>query len=399
LPERVPCDIGQEDEKHVRSCLGRGEDHTIPPVRSLNSDGMRKLSELLLEVYAPGDLPSFRRRMLKAVHGAFDGEMVCHNEINLHTGESLSVLARPIAGFESLREAFFVHVHEHPSIQHLIAAEGGETVAIKTSDFVTQRQWRNTGLYREFYRELDDIRYQLTIGHRIDGRLLFFAVSRKNIDFTESERALLSVLRPHFIQAYENAHRYSQATSETRTQANTGQAGDASAWLTCNYEGQVLSGSEAGWQTLERWFPPETTAANRIPQALRVWLGRPLATPARLPKVRAPFRLVDQRGDLEVRVFCDPGAETYELRFFERLPGNVGTLRSALGVSRREADVLRWLMEGKTNEEIAQILGLGLSTVKTHVSSLLRRLDVETRSAAVSRAMEMTRFRPVMAAD
>lgn len=54
------------------------------------------------------------------------------------------------------------------------------------------------------------------------------------------------------------------------------------------------------------------------------------------------------------------------------------------------------LMEDETNEEIARILGLGRSTVKTHVSSILRRFDVDTRAAAVSRAMELTRFRPVI---
>ena len=43
---------------------------------------------------------------------------------------------------------------------------------------------------------------------------------------------------------------------------------------------------------------------------------------------------------------------------------------------------LRWIREGKSNEEIAIILGLKISTVKTHVQHILRKLGVENRLAA-----------------
>lgn len=366
----------------------------------LDNDDLRKLSELLLDLYSPGDLSSFRRRTTKNLQRVFGGEMVCHNEIDLQTGESLSVLARPIAGFDTLRDAFFVHVHEHPSIQHLLAADGTETTAVKTSDFVTQRQWRNTGLYREFYRELDDIRYQLTIGHKVEHRLLFLAVSRTSGDFTESERALLSMLRPHFIQAYDNARAYSaaQTNGPDGRDSGNGFTAAADAWVVCSYAGRILKGSEGAWQMLERWFPEEAIAADRLPAPLRAWLGRTLGDAARVSDPRVPFHLVDQRGEITVRGYADLASETYELRFFERpVADGIGVMRRALGLSRRETDVLRWLMNGKTNDEIAQILGISRSTVKTHVSSILSRLEVDTRAGAVSRAMELARFRPVIA--
>ncbi len=348
----------------------------------IGQDGVGKLSELLLELYAPGDLASFRRRMLRAVHRLFDGEMVCHNEINTANGDSLSVLARPVDGFDDLRPAFFEHVGEHPSIQRLLAADGGETTAVKTSDFVSQRQWRGSGIYREFYRELDDIRYQLTIGHRSEDWLIFFAVSRKDADFTEEERALLSLLRPHFVQAYENARIYSLA------QRKGGAHRPGGAWLACNREGVILSASEPALQAVERWFPPDG-GPDRLPAELRKWMRSQL--PDAPPNGgRHAFRHADHRGELDVRMFFDARSETCELLFKERLAGEgIFALRSRTGLSRRELDVLRWAMEGKTNPEIAQILGLSLSTVKTHMSSILRRLDVETRSAAVRCALEL----------
>ena len=61
------------------------------------------------------------------------------------------------------------------------------------------------------------------------------------------------------------------------------------------------------------------------------------------------------------------------------------------GLTRREADVLRWLTIGKTNPEISIILGISRLTVKTHVAHIFAKLDVETRTAASVRAMELLR--------
>lgn len=61
------------------------------------------------------------------------------------------------------------------------------------------------------------------------------------------------------------------------------------------------------------------------------------------------------------------------------------------GLTRREAEVLRWLAIGKTNPEIGIILGISRLTVKTHAAHIFAKLDVETRTAASLRAMELLR--------
>lgn len=58
-----------------------------------------------------------------------------------------------------------------------------------------------------------------------------------------------------------------------------------------------------------------------------------------------------------------------------------------LGLSRRECEVLLWVAEGKRDHETAIILGLSPRTVEGHVSSILRKLGVETRTAAVRMAL------------
>lgn len=55
----------------------------------------------------------------------------------------------------------------------------------------------------------------------------------------------------------------------------------------------------------------------------------------------------------------------------------------------RERQVLHWIVEGKTNQEIGIILGISWRTVRLHCERIFRKLNVETRTAAAIRAVEM----------
>ncbi|WP_035609722.1 response regulator transcription factor [Haloferula sp. BvORR071] len=55
----------------------------------------------------------------------------------------------------------------------------------------------------------------------------------------------------------------------------------------------------------------------------------------------------------------------------------------------RVAETLLWLSQGKTNGEIAIILGISEATVKKHVLEIFSKLEVETRTAACLKAVEV----------
>jgi len=62
---------------------------------------------------------------------------------------------------------------------------------------------------------------------------------------------------------------------------------------------------------------------------------------------------------------------------------------TALPITRRERDVLSWLAAGKTDKDIGEILGMSPRTVQKHLQHIYEKLGVETRTAAVVRAMEL----------
>ena len=63
--------------------------------------------------------------------------------------------------------------------------------------------------------------------------------------------------------------------------------------------------------------------------------------------------------------------------------------RSAPGSSPREAEILNWLAQGKSNAEIGLILDISVTTVKKHLVHIYEKLGVESRHAATLRALEV----------
>jgi DNA-binding NarL/FixJ family response regulator len=57
-------------------------------------------------------------------------------------------------------------------------------------------------------------------------------------------------------------------------------------------------------------------------------------------------------------------------------------------LTERETEILRFISQGRTNEEIAEQLVLSLKTVRNHVSNICGKLQVADRAQAVIRARE-----------
>ena len=61
----------------------------------------------------------------------------------------------------------------------------------------------------------------------------------------------------------------------------------------------------------------------------------------------------------------------------------------SIGLTPREAEVLLWVAQGKSNPEISSILGATENTVKKHLQNMFEKMGVDNRNAASLRALEV----------
>ncbi len=137
-------------------------------------------------------------------------------------------------------------------------------------------------------------------------------------------------------------------------------------------------------------------ALNRLPEALeslsqalelaeprgylRIFIDEGLPMRRLLIKIKGQSRRI--RGYVEKLLQAGGWGETSQ---------SAGTLQGSLvePLSPRELDVLRLLVEGSSNAEIARRLFITLNTTKKHVTHIFEKLAVSDRAGAVRRAREL----------
>ena len=85
-------------------------------------------------------------------------------------------------------------------------------------------------------------------------------------------------------------------------------------------------------------------------------------------------------------VVIDPGLATEAAIMAARTTSRQRWVGAHLGLSRREAEVLRCVSHGRSVDEVASELGVGRETIRTHLQQIYRKLGVNDRAGAVAKA-------------
>jgi len=121
----------------------------------------------------------------------------------------------------------------------------------------------------------------------------------------------------------------------------------------------------------------------RLPSILLDWLKHKPETgnQLKLPQLVQPLTI-------EMLNFIDHREYLLRLSNPHKPADDTHALREQFGVTGREADVLLWIANGKTNREIGQILDMSPRTVNKHLEQIFRKLNVENRTSAAAIAIK-----------
>jgi DNA-binding NarL/FixJ family response regulator len=165
-------------------------------------------------------------------------------------------------------------------------------------------------------------------------------------------------------------------------------------------EGKLIWQTPLARELLMRYYG---TAAPQAPEPVLGWLRRyapdarrqiePPRLLVELGQCRLSFRLHQQTGDGDGEA-ADPGNQLGDwLIVMHEVCEDaiVSAMSLSFGLTAREAEVLYWVVKGKTNRDIGDILGASPATVKKHLERVYTKLGVETRTAAAGMAMSRVR--------
>jgi DNA-binding response OmpR family regulator/DNA-binding CsgD family transcriptional regulator len=151
--------------------------------------------------------------------------------------------------------------------------------------------------------------------------------------------------------------------------------------LAVNREGRIMWATPQAQKLLADSFGAVAVDEVTLPEPLRQWLEAAQAAKSGTKAAAA----IPEQPELKLHYMGHAGPNEFLLRLAKEQTSTVpAAFTSEFGLTTREAEVLSWLAKGKTNRDIAQILGLSPRTVDKHLEQIYAKLGVENRTAAAA---------------
>jgi len=361
-------------------------------MRWLSHGDVSKVLGHLPALYESADVEHFAVNAAQVLLNLVPADRCSYNELYREPGKLRSRIVPQ--GFDlagSLLEAMSCHGHENPPLAYYRQTQRAEVCAF--SDFVTQSQLHRIPLYNEYYRYVE-VEHQVVIPLSLGAgqtRETGFALSRRRPDFSPRDRHVLEVLQPHLIRAHANARVVERlGVRQTCVEGVLSLSGQAI--IVVSDEGKMLFATGRSREMLAIYFDAAAARSDRLPDSLARWMRRQqsaLRDASEIERPRGP--LVVAREGKRLTVTLTESEERRLLLFEEREDEIDPSAFEALGLTRRQNEVLAWVAQGKTNEAIAKLIGARPATVAKHLERIYRRLGVETRTAAAIEALSVAR--------
>ncbi len=250
-------------------------------VTALSRNEIQKLNLAIADIYALREPGEFFAKIVVIIRDLLSSDTASYNECDSDIRFKKVVTSSPHHDriFRKYETPFMEYISTHPGFD---IASPWQCIIL--SDVIKPSAFKRTELYNEYYRHLDVHSQMFTELPAPGGMRSFLMLTRAILNFTEGDRFMLGIVRPHIVRAYRNA--------------------------------------------------------------------------------------------MELQLYRE------KVALFER--GEEFPALRALGLTGSEAVVLGWAAKGKTNADIALILGISRRTVEKHLERIYEKLGVETKIAAVS---------------
>lgn len=352
---------------------------------------LRTLSSFIRDLYQLRSHDQFTTHLISALPTVTTGEFTSYNEFVVGTpsiiykSDQLPYCPDPSHYAKVLQQ----NLHEHRLVTHFFHTQ--EQSAHIFSDFWSNRQFRVTTLYNEFYKPLK-MSYLLFMGLRVNKRMLSISRHRDDKEFSESAKTVFNAIHSHIQQALTNALAVTQMQNELDV-FHKSIEGLARAKISVTERGVIRFWSPNARALLKDYGLQTQPSDHWLPVRLRDWVAYHKKLMERsddVPLSIQPLIIDGDSGHLSIRLIAQGPYYDLILEEYRTVPSLVAL--KELGLSARESEILGWVARGKTNPEIGLILNISRRTVHKHLEHIYVKLGAENRMAAVGIAANAVRF-------
>lgn len=278
-------------------------------------------------------------------------------------------------------EMFPLLVQQNPILQY--QHRTGDGSARRLSDFISLDELHELELYRRIYQPLR-IDYQVAIGLVVKAPVVVaFALNRCDVDFAESELALLNALRPHLSHAYRNVRTIEALRGVDSALAELGEG-----VVVLEEGGLVARASPWAEDVMRQHFGP--LSGSGLPQGVERWVAEERGVPLGdgRPRIHRPLVSVVGDDQLVLRFLPGSGIRPDVVAIDEHRAERILAELRRLGLTHREAGIMQQFMQGESAARAARNVGIAPATLNKHLEHVYRKLGVTNRSAAVAAATD-----------
>jgi DNA-binding CsgD family transcriptional regulator len=281
-------------------------------------------------------------------------------------------------------ELFGNVAHEHPMSPSVFQEK--ETKPLMTNDFLTTAQFHRTAIYNEFYRLLN-VDHQLILPLQVSPDCVVTCThNRTRTGFSAEERELMGLIALPIKTAILNSLKVKKLMAVGRD-LNAALKDEPRGALSFGRQGELLHASTTAERLLRAYYENDKSRRDGVPLHLVSWVESCSAMRQHDPAFsQMNMSLEREHSTLHLTLIFDE-TKGEKLIVLEETRKSSPSNLSSLGLTARQAEVLFWVCRGKTDKDIAGLLGISHRTVHKHLENIYVILGVETRTAAMSVGM------------
>jgi len=322
------------------------------------------ISEVLLQMYDMPHEADFFEHVLHLMKGHIPFLMSGYSMVDLRAKAlDMKVLRNregtSVANLSEIEKL----VRSHPRLE--VCCKNSMGPVVGTIDLLPEKEWKKTTLYNEVHRKLGLV-HDTSMRFYVGSKCVSFTFCDK-MPLEQDSYHFLNLIAPHLSPAYDIYNLQRQGLLEQTPEHA----------VVVSKQGRYSKLSPTVVEFFQKYYPTEKQQITHcLPDAVERWFQQERLKGASAEKliVRGPGRA------LSLRLLRTPTG--FLILCAESIEKDFQAILREMGLTKREAEVMLWVSQGKQNSAVAMILGISPSTIRKHVEHILEKLMCETRGAA-----------------